>query len=71
MGLINRQTATGILGTVDDETLLALQGTGASLNDLTEAKAILDGKSDIAGQGEQTLPTPVRELLIILRGRAV
>ena len=68
MGEVTRKSAEQILGTLDDNAFAAIEASGASLKDITEAKAIADGTSDIVGQGEQALPGPVKELLIILGG---
>lgn len=66
MSEITRAGAEGILGAVDDNTFAALKATGASLAEIIEAKALADGTSDIAGQGEQVLSGPTKEVLIIL-----
>lgn len=64
------QSLREILGDVDDNTLAAVQATGATLQHVTEAKAIADGKSDVVGQGEQAIPGPVKQVLTILSGEA-
>lgn len=64
-----RKSLEHILGPLDDNTLFAILATGANLDEVTEAKAILEGKSDIAGQGERAIPGPIKELLTILRGK--
>ena len=70
MSQITRAQAEQILGSIDDNTLSAIRATGANLDEISEAKAIADGKSDIVGQGEQPIPGPVKEVLTILQGRA-
>lgn len=67
MSQTTRENLQHILGELDDNTCAAIQATGADIKDVTEAKAIADGKSDIVGQGEQAIPGPVKEVLIILR----
>ncbi|MCZ0813504.1 MAG: hypothetical protein ACQEVT_17415 [Pseudomonadota bacterium] len=68
MSVITTETLKAILGEVEDNTLAAIQATGASAQDVTEAKAIADGEIDIAGQGEQAISGPVMEVLTILSG---
>ncbi|WP_456387538.1 hypothetical protein [Profundibacter sp.] len=67
MSQITRENLQHILGELDNNTCAAIQATGASIKDVTEAKAIADGKSDIVGQGEQAISGPVKEVLTILR----
>ena len=67
MHLLTRESVEDILGPIDDNTFAALVATGAGMKDLTEAKAIADGKSDLVGQGEQVIPGPVKEVLKILQ----
>ena len=67
MSQATRKNLEQILGRLDDKTCFAVQATGASLKDITEAKAIADGKSDIVGQGEQAIPGAMKEVLTILR----
>ena len=55
-----------IVGPVGDQELAAIMASGAKLEDIVEAKALADGKSDIAGQGERAIRGPVKEVLIIL-----
>ena len=68
MSVTTSATLKAILGEVDDNTLAAIQATGASAQDVTEAKAILDGESDIVGQGEQAISGPVKQVLTVLSG---
>ncbi|MYM54367.1 hypothetical protein [Thalassovita mangrovi] len=68
MPAISRESLEKILGPIDDNSLAAIQDSGASLRDVSEAKAIADGKSDIVGQGEQAIPGPVKQVLTILSG---
>ena len=68
MGKVTRKSAEQILGALDDNTLAAIENSGTNLKDIAEAKSISNGTSDIVGQGEQALPTPVKELLTILGG---
>lgn len=56
-----------IVGKRDQNTYAAIRATGASLKDVIEAKAIVDGKSDTVGQGEQAIPGPVKDVMTILR----
>lgn len=70
MSPITREHLEPIRGRLDDNTFAAIQSTGASVRDILEAKAVVDGKSDTVGQGEQVIPSPVKEVLTILRGRA-
>jgi len=70
MTQITRKGVEQILGALDDNAFSAIQASGANLTDITEAKAIMVGTSDIAGQGERALPGPVSEVLTILTGRA-
>lgn len=70
MSATTRESLREILGQVDDNTLAAIQASGASLQDVIDAKALVDGKSDIVGQGEQAIPGPVKQVLTILSGEA-
>jgi hypothetical protein len=69
MSRITRKSLEEILGPLDQKTCADIQTTGATLKDVEEAKAILDGRSDITGSGEQVIPGPVREVLTILSGK--
>lgn len=69
MSQTTRESLEQILGQVDDNSIAAIQATGASLKDVVDAKALADGKSDIVGQGEQVIPGPVKEVLTILLGQ--
>jgi len=55
-----------IVGSIGDQKLAAILASGARIEDVVEAKALADGKSDIVGQGEQVIRGPVREVLTIL-----
>ena len=68
MSQLTRRSLEKILGQLDDNTVRALQTTGASLKDITQAKALAERKSDIIGQGEQDIPEPVGQALLILLG---
>ena len=57
-----------ILDPLDENTIQALKATGANLRDVTEAEALADRKSDLAGLGEQIIPGPVKQALVILSG---
>ena len=57
-----------IVGPIDEQKLAAILASGAKIEDVVEAKALADGKSDIVGQGEQVIRGPVKEVLIILTG---
>jgi len=57
-----------ILGHIDEQKLAAILASGARIEDVVEAKALADGKSDVVGQGEQVIRGPVKEVLIILTG---
>jgi len=57
-----------ILGDLDEGTLAAIQASSANLQEVIDAKAIADGKSDIVGQGEQPISGPVKQVLTILSG---
>ena len=57
-----------IVGPVDEQKLAAILASGARIEDVVEAKALADGKSDVVGQGEQVIRGPVKEVLIILTG---
>ena len=70
MSATTREALEKILGQVDDNTLAAIQASGASLKDVMDAKALAEGKSDIIGQGEQAIPGPVKQVLTILSGEA-
>ena len=69
MSNVTRQSVEGILGALDDGIFAAIEATGASLAQVTEAKSLADGTSDLVGTGESTLAGPVKEVLIILGGR--
>ena len=55
-----------IVGSIGDQKLAAILASGARIEDVVEAKALADGKSDIVGQGEQVIRGPVNEVLTIL-----
>lgn len=55
-----------IVGSVGEQKLAAILVSGAKLEDIIEAKALTDGKSDIVGQGEHAIRGPVKEVLTIL-----
>ena len=57
-----------IVGSIDEQNLAAILASGARIEDVVEAKALADGKSDVVGQGEQVISGPVKEVLIILTG---
>ena len=57
-----------IVGPMDEQKLAAILASGARIEDVVEAKALADGKSDVVGQGEQVIRGPVKEVLIILTG---
>ncbi len=57
-----------IVGPIDEQKLAAILASGARIEDVVEAKALADGKSDVVGQGEQVIRGPVKEVLIILTG---
>ncbi len=68
MSQITHERLQQIVGDIDDNKLAAIQASGAKLEDVIEAKALADGKSDVVGQGEQALRGPVKEVFIILTG---
>lgn len=55
-----------IVGSIEDQKLAAILASGARIEDIVEAKALADGKSDVVGQGEQAIRGPVKEVLTIL-----
>lgn len=57
-----------IVGHIGEQQLAAILASGARVEDVIEAKALADGKSDMVGQGEQVIRGPVKEVLIILTG---
>ncbi|MCI2395979.1 hypothetical protein [Aliiroseovarius sediminis] len=57
-----------VLGPLTLEQLHAIQNSGASLEDIRQAKAIADGTDDIVGTGERSLPGAVQQILTILSG---
>jgi hypothetical protein len=69
MNTIARADVEDLLGTLDDNLFAALEATGATLSEITEAKSLADGTSDIVGQGERALAGPVQQAMIILRER--
>lgn len=69
MSKITRKGAEQVLGALNDRTYSAIEATGANISDVTEAKWIMDGTNDIAGQGERALSGPVKEILIIVADR--
>ena len=70
MSATTREALKKIFGDLDDNTLAAIQATGAGLKDVMDAKALADGRSDIVGQGEQVIAGPVKQVLTILLGKA-
>jgi hypothetical protein len=71
MSNVTRQGVEDILGVLNDDDFAAIEATGASLAQVTEAKSLADGTSDVVGTGESALAGPVKEVLIILGGRNV
>jgi len=69
MAQITREALEAILGPLDGNKLAAIRATGANIKDITDAKALAEGKSDIVGQGEQPLAGAAMEVLTILRGK--
>ncbi len=63
------QNICHILGPLEPGQLHAIQQSGASLQDIRDAKAIADGTDDIVGTGERSLAGPVQQVLNILSGR--
>ena len=61
-----REQLQQIVGPIDEQKLAAILASGARIEDVVEAKALADGKSDVVGQGEQVIRGPVKEVLIIL-----
>ncbi len=59
-----------IVGSIEDQKLAAILASGARIEDVVEAKALADGKSDVVGQGEQVIRGPVRQVLTILTAPA-
>jgi hypothetical protein len=70
MNSLSSEALRKILGDIDDNTLTAIQESGAKLQDVIDAKALADGKSDIVGQGEQVIPGQVKQVLTILLASA-
>jgi hypothetical protein len=68
LGEVIRKSAEQILGALDENAFAAVEASGANLKDIAQAKAISEGTRDIVGRGEQALPGPVKELLIIFGG---
>ena len=68
MNQLTRQSLEHILGPLDENTIRALQTTGANLKDIAQAKALAEQKTDIVGSGEQDIPEPVSQALLILIG---
>ncbi len=63
---MTREQLQQIVGPIDEQKLAAILASGARIEDVVEAKALADGKSDVVGQGEQVIRGPVKEVLIIL-----
>lgn len=69
MSGLTRASVEQILGPVGERALADILATGANLEDLREARAILEGRSDITGQGERAISGPLGALLVILGQR--
>lgn len=69
MSGLTRASVADILGPVDERTLADILAAGANLEDLREARAIVEGRSDITGQGERAISGPLAALLVILGHR--
>ncbi|HCQ63657.1 MAG TPA: hypothetical protein DIU07_00065 [Rhodobacteraceae bacterium] len=67
MTQLTRHSLELLLGRLTDNTVQALRATGASLEDIGQARALAEGKADIIGQGEQDIPEPVMQALLILQ----
>ncbi|MGB5212446.1 MAG: hypothetical protein WBN88_02210 [Anderseniella sp.] len=63
---MTREQLQQIVGPIDEQKLAAILASGARIEDVVEAKALADGKSNVVGQGEQVIRGPVKEDLIIL-----
>jgi hypothetical protein len=63
---MTREQLKEIFGATSEEKLTAIYNSGARLEDVIEAKAIVDGKADIAGLGEREIRGSVRDVLVIL-----
>ena len=68
MGKSTNENLEEVLGHLDANCFAAIKATGASLTQVIEAKAVVDGKSDIVGQGEQAISGPLKEVMTILQG---
>ena len=68
MSSITRKGTEDILGALDDNVFAAMEATGASLKEISEAKSLAEGASDIVGTGESALSGPTKEVLTILLG---
>ncbi len=69
MGHITKEAVENLLGTLDDNQFAAIEATGASLDQIAEARSLAEGSNDIVGTGETVLAGPVKEVLTILAGR--
>ena len=67
MSQLTRRNLEQLLGPLDPNIVVALQATGANLKDIAQADALAEHRSDIVGQGEQDIPEPVAQALLILQ----
>ncbi len=63
---LHRHDITGIVGTLDDDKVAAILGTGASVEDITEAFAWANAEDDVLGEVEKSLSGTVARVYDIL-----
>lgn len=67
MSQLTRRHLEQFLGPLDPNTIEAQQATGANLKYIAQADALAKRESDIVGQGEQDIPEPVVQAVLILQ----
>ncbi len=71
MSALTHDQVKAVVGPIGEEKLAAVIATGAKLEDVVEAEALVAGESDIVGQGESPIRGPVMEVYVILTSGGV
>ena len=66
MTRITHEQVEAVIGPVDNLKVTAIIATGARLEDIVEAQALVAGQSDIAGGGERQISGLAMEVYVIL-----
>jgi len=67
MNQLTRRNLEQFLETLDENTVQALQATGGNREDIAQASAVAEHRSDVMGSGGQDNPERVGQSLVVLR----